>query len=163
MFRKNLPPEGRAAMSRDACVSCSRTRSKRPRRKHYWKHRSTSRKWRTRKPDGRRATRLAIATSPSAVCTGDGRPPRPSLPVGDSTNSSLPRDTTADTSAVKCRRSTQPSGSPTRRNFGRFGEVDDEVDGPFDAAAAALLAAAAAGADDCERASHGSSVGKYLI
>lgn len=51
----------------------------------------------------------------------------------------------------------------TRRNFCRFGEVDDEADESSDAAAAAVVVAAAADADDCERASRGSSVDKYLI
>lgn len=48
-----------------------------------------------------------------------------------------------------------------RRNFGRFGEVDDGADESrwYDVAAAA----AAGGVDDCGRAWRGSNVDKYLI
>lgn len=115
-----------------------------------------------------RATRLhVIVTSPTAACTDDVRPPRLSLLADESTSSNCwSRCTSVDRSVVECQRSTWPSASLTR-NFGRFGEVDDEVDESFDVAAwlaaVAAVAVAAVDADDCERASRGSNVDKYLI
>lgn len=122
-----------------------------------------------KKLDDQCATRLhVIVTSLTAACTDDVRPPRLSLHADVSTSSNCwSRCTSVDRSVVECQRSTWPSASLTRRNFGRFGEVDDEVDESFDVAAwlaaVAAAAVAAADADDCERASRGSNVDKYLI
>lgn len=116
-----------------------------------------------KKPADQRVTLYVTVTSPTAVYTGDARQPRPSLLANDSTNSNS-RYMSVDTSAVECQRSTWPSASLTRRNFGRFGEVDDEVDESFDVAVSlAAVVVAAADADDCERASRESSADKYLI
>lgn len=106
-----------------------------------------------------------IVTSPTAACTDDVRPPRLSLLADESTSLNCwSRYTSVDRFVVECQRSTWPSASLTRRNFGRFGEVDDEVDVSFDVAAwLAAVAVAAADADDCERASRGSNADKYLI
>lgn len=117
-----------------------------------------------KKPADQRVTLYVTVTSPTAVYMGDARQPRPSLLADDSMNSNS-RYTSVDTSAVECQRSTWPSASLTRRNFGRFGEeVDDEVDESFDVAVSlAAVVVAAADADDCERASRESSADKYLI
>lgn len=49
-----------------------------------------------------------------------------------------------------------------KRNFGRFGEIDDEADESRWCNVAAAVAAAG-GVDDCGRAWRGSNVDKYLI
>jgi len=51
-----------------------------------------------------------------------------------------------------------------KRNFGRFGEVDDGADeSRWCNVAAAAAVAVAGGVDDCGRAWRGSNADKYLI